>query len=246
MTKTQEFFDLARSYIPGIIEEKSCIISAAVLMGDCMNNNGLVQLCGINHGLAFSMELGYRAGGLMPFHQFKIADLLMRKVITEVQYNDPEIDSDVTIAHKMLNMYNVYPQDMFIFASYPGNEPVVVELALVAKQKGQKIIAVVDRKLSDSSPALHSTGQKLTDLADVVLDVLAPYPDTVLTLSDGTKFGQVSTICGNILAQMLTAETYRYLKESGKPAPILLSANVKGADVHNRAISDMYLGRWNS
>jgi uncharacterized phosphosugar-binding protein len=78
------------------------------------------------------------------------------------------------------------------------------------------------------------------------LDLCTEYPDTLLTLHDNIKITQVANVVGNIFAQMLTAETYRYLKELGKETPVLLSSNVTGADVHNRKISDVYLDRWNS
>lgn len=56
----------------------------------------------------------------------------------------------------------------------------------------------------------------------------------VVTLENGQKINQVSTVTGNVIAQMLCAETYRYLTGLGHDCPVLLSANVKGADVHNR------------
>lgn len=114
------------------------------------------------------------------------------------------------------------------------------------KEKGQKVIAVVNKKMADAAQPLHSSNKKLTDIADLVIDVTGPNPDTVVSIDDTTKINQVSTICGNVIAQMITAECYRYLTKSGKDCPVLLSANVKGADVHNREISDKYLGRWNS
>ena len=247
MSKSKDFFETAKQYITEVKDtQKQPIVEAARMMGDCMDANGVVQLFGLGNGLAFSMELGYRAGGLMPFHQIKPKDLALRGLIQEETLNDPEFNNDPNMAHKLLGIYNILPEDMFILISFAGNEPIIVETALMAKQKNQKIIAVVSQSLAEASPILHESGKKLTDLADLVLDVMGPNPDTVLPLDETIKMTQVNTICGNVIAQMLTAETYRYLVENGKECPVLLSANVKGADVHNRAISDRYLGRWNS
>jgi len=247
MSKTKEFFDVAETYLQRIIsQEKATIVAAAGMMGDCMNDNGIIQLFGLDHGVAFSMELGYRAGGLMPFHQFRTSDLVLRDVISEADFKKPDFNDDLTMATKLINLYNVDCADMFCLISYSGNEPLIVEVALQAKQNNHKIIAVVNKRMVATLAPRHPSGKKLTDLADIVLDVLAPNPDTVMTLSDGSPFGQVSSICGNVIAQMLTAEIYRYLSDQGQSCPVLLSANVKGADVHNRAISDKYLGRWNS
>ncbi len=245
MSKSKEFFDVAKKHLEEIkAMQHDQILQAAKMMGDCMETNGVVQLFGIGHGLAFSMELGYRAGGLMPFHQMKYKDLALRGIISEEQLHDPAINNDISITHKLFDLYNIFDEDMFILVSYAGNEPVLVETALLAKEKNQKIIAVVNKKLADESVAIHPSGKTLLDLADLVIDIMAPNPDTVITLSNGDQINQVSTICSNVIAQMLTAETYHYLKETGKDCPVLLSANVKGADVHNKAISDRYLGRW--
>ena len=64
-------------------------------------------------------------------------------------------------------------------------------------------------------------------------------PDLALDVH-GVKTGQVSSTVSNVMAQMITAEMYKYFIDQGKEAPILLSANVKGADVHNDSLTDPY------
>lgn len=247
MSKSKDFFEIAKSYIKEVKEtQQEPIIEASKMMGDCMDNNGVVQLFGIKHGLAFSMELGYRAGGLMPFHQIKPRDLALRGKINEAELLGNDFEMDPANAKKLLEIYNILPEDMFILISFAGNEPIMIETAMEAKRNNQKVIAVISKSQYAKSPALHPSKKKLADFADLVLDTMGPCPDTVLALNDEIKINQVNTICGNVIAQMLTAETYRYLNENNKPCPVLLSANVKGADVHNREISDQYLGRWNS
>ena len=100
------------------------------------------------------------------------------------------------------------------------------------------------KKLMDWYNSL--TEKKLEDYADLILDTHAEVNDVILEVADGHKMNHVGTINGNVIAQMLTAETYRYLTENGYECPVLLSANLKGADVHNRRLSDKYAGRWNS
>ena len=67
----------------------------------------------------------------------------------------------------------------------------------------------------------------------------ADEPDLAIDI-DGVKTGQLSSTVANVLAQMLTAEIYNYFVSKGKEAPILLSANIKGADVHNNSLTDPY------
>ena len=247
MLTTKDFFKVARERLDNVKNaQQENILAAAKMMGDCMEENGVIQLFGLNHGRAFSMELGYRAGGLMPFHQFNTVDLVMRKIISEDEYNKDDFNDRIEMAHKLWDCYNIMPTDMFVLISFAGNEGILVETALKAKKEGYKIIAVVTKKLADQAAAKHPSGKKLTDIADLVIDNGADAVDALLDVDGVHKMNQIATISGNVIAQMITAEIYHYLTNKGRECPILLSANVKGADEHNKKMSDKYLGRWES
>ena len=126
-------------------------------------------------------------------------------------------------------MYNIDDHDMFILISNPANNGVIVEFAKKIKEKGRKLIVVTSKAEAEASVSRHSSGKKLTDYADLILDNCAPSPGYGVTLENGQKINQVSTVTGNVIAQMLCAETYRYLTGLGHDCPVLLSANVKGA-----------------
>jgi uncharacterized phosphosugar-binding protein len=242
---TEQYFGLVHEYLDRLDAESGPTVKQiARMFADCFQANGIVQLVGIKHGCEFAMELGYRAGGLMPFHQCNIKHLLNQKKRTEQQIGDPKVYDDPQIARDMLALYNIDPHDLFLIVSASGCEAVAVECAQIARDHGHQVIAVVNRREAEASVSTHPSGKKLTDLADVVLDTLAPYPDVEIEVAPGVRMAQINTLCGNILAQMITAETYRYMTEQGMDCPVLLSANVQGADVHNKAISDPYEGRW--
>ena len=89
MVSSKDFFEKVIEVIDKVSEaERENIYKAAQMMGDCMDENGVVQLFGLGHGLEFSMELGYRAGGLMPFHKVQTRDLALRGVISEEELFD--------------------------------------------------------------------------------------------------------------------------------------------------------------
>lgn len=247
MVTIKEYFEEAKNGIANAKEkQRDNIVETASVMGDCMLSNGVVQLFGLNHGLAFSMELGYRAGGLMPFHQIKTRDLALRGVLSEDEINDSVFNNREEVAEMLLNLYCIEDTDMFVLVSQSGCEALIVEVALLVKAKGHKVLAVVSKETQDVSVSTHSSGKKLGDIADLVIDNCTPSLDVVVALDEKISLAQNASIIGNVLAQMITAETYRYLINKGEDAPVLLSANIKGADVHNRKLSDQYLGRWNS
>ena len=247
MVNSKDFFEKVIAIIDEVAEaERETIYAAAKMMGDCMNENGVVQLFGMNHALEFAMELGYRAGGLMPFHKVDARDLALRGVISEAEFKDPSFINNVDMAQKLIDLYRIEKEDMYIIVSESGCEALTVETARLVKEQGKKIIAVISKKTAAATESKHPLKTKLEDYADLVLDTHAEVGDVVLDIDGTHKMNHVGTITGNVIAQMLTAETYRYLTENGHESPVLLSANLKGADVHNRRLSDKYAGRWNS
>ncbi len=245
--KVKEYFQLARENLDLIVERnEEKIRQAAAMFKQCMDRDGIVQLFGIKHGLGFSMELGYRAGGLMPFHKMSLNDLVMKGLITQKEYEDPAIYDDLSAAGKLVGCHNIHDEDMYAIASDSGCEGVVVEMAMLAKAKGQKVLAVINKRAADASESHHPSGKKLEDMADLVIDTLAPWPDVNIEIEDGVRMGSINTYNGNIIAQCITAEAYDLYQQAGEDCPILLSQNLAGADAHNKNISDKYEGRWNS
>jgi uncharacterized phosphosugar-binding protein len=89
----------------------------------------------------------------------------------------------------------------------------------------------------------HASGKRLSEVADVVIDNLAPYGDTTMTIGDGIGVGAVSSITAAFIAQVLTITVANLLIEAGENPPMYISANIPGGDEHNHALEDRYRGR---
>ena len=230
----KQYFDLVKKKVEEVYATQlDSIEKVARLFGECMENQGVVQLFGVRHGEEFVNELNYRAGGIAPFHGLKLKDLVLMEKVDQKDIDSDVIYNDVTVADRFAQAYDLDDRDLYCLVSFYGNEPLVLELARRAKEKGQKVVGVVNKKSYDAC------GGKLLDYCDLYLDMGADEPDNAIDL-DGVKIGQLSSTVSNVTAQMLTAELYRYFTEKGKEAPVLLSANVKGADVHNNSLTDPY------
>lgn len=247
MKVIESYFNIGKKHINFVLEsEKENIIKTAEIMSECMLGNGIVQLFGLKHSFSFSMELGYRAGGLMPFHQFNVNDLVFRKLIKEEALYKKDFDDDISTAHKLWDIYRIEKEDMFILVSDDGCEGIIIETAIIAKEKGHKIIAILSKKACLEEVSRHPSGKKLDYFADLVIDTHVEKQDFALKDSKGREICQLETLSKNTIAQCLTAECYRIFDSKKEECPILLSSNLEGADAHNRALSDKYLGRWNS
>ena len=230
----KKYFDLIKEKIDEVYDAQNDKIEAvAASFGKCMENGGVVQLFGVRHGEEFVNELNYRAGGIAPFHALRLRDLVLFEKLKQSVIDDGSVYCDPSVADLFQQQYDLDDRDMYCLVSYYGNEPLIIELARRAKEKGQKVVGVVNKKAYDRVEG------RLLDYCDLWLDMGAEDPDTALDL-DGLKIGQISSTVSNVTAQMLTAEVYKYFTDQGKEAPVLLSANINGADVHNNSLTDPY------
>lgn len=147
------------------------------------------------------------------------------------------------VAEELFNLSLVDPRDIFIIASNSGVNGSIVGLALAAKSRGHKVIAVTSLQHTNAVTAKHSSGMRLSEIADIVIDNRAPFGDTTLEVSGGGGVGAVSSITGAYIAQLLTIETVQCMIRAGKKPPIYISANIPGGDEHNNALIGQYIGR---
>ena len=234
MDVMKQYFETIKSTVDDAYNnQKDKMKHIASLFGDCMMNGGVVQLFGVKHGEEFVNELNYRAGGIAPFHGLKLRNMVLKDFIRQEDVDSGKIYEDLSVVDKFAEAFVLDDRDMYCLVSLKGNEPVVLELAKRAKAKNQKVVALVNKKTYDLC------GGTLLDYVDEYLDMSADEPDLVLDI-DGTRTGQISSTVSNVIAQMLTAEIYNYFVSNNKEAPVLLSANINGADVHNNSLTDPY------
>ena len=234
MDVKKQYFDLVKAGADKAYDNQlEKIEKIAAMFGECMENGGIVQLFGIRHGEEFVNELNYRAGGIALFHGLKLKDLVLKGMVNQADIDSGKIYEDVKVADMFENIYELDDADMYCLVSCNGNEELMIRIAEKAKEKGQKVVGVVNKRSYDKY------GGRLLQYCDEWLDMMAEEPDTALDVCD-IETAQLSSTIANIIAQMLTAEVYRYFIEKGKDAPVLLSANIKGADVHNNSLTDPY------
>ena len=233
--------DIKREYVDILLKQidiaydsqKEKISRIAKMFYECQANMGVVQLFGHKLNEEFVNELNYRAGGLVPFHAIKAKESAMQgKLAKELVQTGEYLYKPETI-DIVTSVYELDDRDMYVLVSINGNEPFVIEMARRAKEKGQKVVAVVNMA------SYKKNGGTLLDYADEYLDMGAEEPDLAVEVN-GIKAGQFGTTISSVLAQMLTLENYQLFIDDNKEAPILLSANLAGSDAHNHELCIPY------
>lgn len=219
---------------------------AAGAIAQALAEGGVIQAFGTGHSEAFAMEIAGRAGGLIPTSKIALRDLVLHGSHDVAELDSLEgsvLERENGVAEELFNLSLVDPRDIFIIASNSGVNGSIVGLALAAKSHGHKVIAVTSLQHTNAVTAKHSSGMRLSEIADIVIDNRAPFGDTTLEVSGGGGVGAVSSITGAYIAQLLTIETVQCMIRAGKKPPIYISANIPGGDEHNNALIGQYIGR---
>ncbi|GAA1049093.1 SIS domain-containing protein [Arthrobacter russicus] len=217
--------------------------AAVQLFADAVRAGGVIQAFGTGHSEAFAMEIAGRAGGLIPTSRITLRALVLRGGYQPEILTGSALERNPEVIGDLLSLYPIDPRDVFLIASNSGVNGSIVELALAVKARGHKLIAVTSLAHTNAVEPKHSSGKRLSEVADVVIDNLAPFGDTTLTTADGTGVGAVSSLTAAYIAQLLTIGTAAKLAESGERPPFYISANVPGGDEHNNALEDLYAER---
>ena len=208
-----------------------------------LDAGGIVQAFGTGHSQAFAMEIAGRAGGLIPTNNIALRDVVfLGGKDASILFDGAALEREPAIVDDLWKTIQPHPEDVFVIASNSGVNGSIVGMALAAKEHGHGVIAVTSLEHTARVTSKHPSGARLSEVADVVIDNLAPYGDTTLTL-DGRRIvgvGAVSSMTAAFIAQLLTIAVSERIAAAGAVPPIYLSANIPAGDDHNNLLEDQY------
>ena len=221
----KEYLDFILDRVQKIKDtEGEAISKAAALLGDTLINGHMVYTFGSGHSQLLAMEIHARAGGLYP----------VQAIIDPMKGKAEKLEGYGSI----LVEYAPYKHDDLIFViSNSGRNPEPLEVAMDARGKGVKVVVLTSMEHTRSVASRHSSGKKLYELGDVVLDSYVPAGDASMTYKGlKPKAGALSTVLGATVLNAVVVEAIQYLLGHNYEPPILMSANLDGSDEHNRAV----------
>jgi uncharacterized phosphosugar-binding protein len=213
------------------------------LMTRALEAGAVIQAFGTGHSEAFAMEIAGRAGGLIPTNKIALRDVVLRGSMRVDALTGSSMERDPDVVAELWEISPIHPGDVFLIASNSGVNGSVVGMALLAKERGHDVVAVTSLQHTAQVRPKHPSGRRLSEIADVVIDNLAPYGDATLALPGGVAVGSVSSITSAFIAQLLTIGVAERMNGDGRVPPLYLSANIPGGDEHNHALEKTYAGR---
>ncbi|HEX7063479.1 MAG TPA: SIS domain-containing protein [Bacillales bacterium] len=220
-------------------KQAESINEAAKMIASSIQKEGLLHLFGCGHSHILTEEVFYRAGGLVPVNPI----LETSTMLHEGAVKSSKIERMEGYAKHILDNYNVKSGEVLVIISNSGINGLPVEMAMEGKKKGLKIIAMTSSSYLND-PSRHSSGKKLAELADVVIDNMLPHGDALVQVPDHPmKTGPGSTVVGAFIINALMIQTVECLKELDVKPPIFLSGNVEGGMEYNQRYIDQYRDR---
>jgi uncharacterized phosphosugar-binding protein len=204
----------------GAVKDASSVLARGLLAG------GLVHVLGTGHSRIVARELAGRAGGLADIKELALDDLVLAGWASKAELLDGRLERRPEAAQALLEQAVVGDQDGFVVVSHTGCNGAPVEMALEARRRHLPVVAITSLERSQNAVSRHPSGQRLFEVADISIDICAPYADTVLEPQAGLYVCGVSTLAGVVVAQALAAEIVERYLEAGKVPTILPSRNL--------------------
>lgn len=221
--------------------QTKAIEKSAIQIAESIKNGGVLHVFGSGHGQGTSTDVFYRAGGFAPVNAMLDVNLSM--------YGGGSPKRSITLerlegyASIIMLSYDLRPNEIIIVLSNSGINAVPIEIAMQAKEKKLKVIALSNLGQSKNAVSRHSSGKKLYEIADMVIDSCVVYGDACVELSpDLPMVSAQSNVACCLILQMIMSETAAILLREGITPPILTSANVPGGDEKLDSIQKIYGG----
>lgn len=245
----EKYLDGVEGIINNIKKEKEAIEKVSKIMADCIYNGGFVHLFGSGHSVIPALDAFPRYGSFIGLNALTDPRLMWFSPTGPASAPGLLIieRKEGYVKDAYLRYQPIRKGDVMIVYSHGGVNAAPVEAALYGKEVGAKVVAVTSLENQKRAKATHSSGKKLSDIADVLIDNCVPHEDAIVSLEGrNEKVGATSSIATIAITQSLLVETATILNNKGYDLKIFVSPNVPGFgveynitvfDEHNRRIT---------
>ncbi|MFC2088913.1 sugar isomerase domain-containing protein [Calditrichota bacterium] len=207
------------------------IKQAAELMADSIEVERWVHTFGCGHATLPVEEMYPRIGGFVGFHPMIELPLTFFTHITGEMgiHQFLFLERAEGFGNEIMKSYDFDKRDTMWLFSHSGINQVNIDIALKAKEIGMKVVTVSSAEGYKHVKTRHSSGKKLVELSDVVIDSSIPAQDASVTLKNHQdKIGPVSTISFVTVVWMVVCTVAEILADRGVKLYIHPSHNVPG------------------
>ena len=233
MNFAEKYLQTVRAQIDALEgSQLSVIETAAEWFAAAIAVKRLVYIFGTGHSHMLAEELFYRAGGLARIVPMLYPPLMLH----ESASGSTLVERDSSVVQELLQRYPMGNGDVLVVASNSGRNRCPIELAMEAKKRSVRTIAVLNAGHSARWPSRHPSGMRLGDVVELVIDNCGVGGDACVPVPDGAlSIGAASSVTGCLILQMVACRATEMLYAAGTPPDLYQSSNTNH-DERNAAI----------
>ena len=243
MTAAEEYLKKITEVVSTIRQsQKEKIEAAGAAFAKSIGSGGRVYLFGSGHSVIPVLDIFPRYGSFIGFFPIYDPRLMWSNVVgpggaRELLW----LERQEGYVANVLQSYPLEARDCILVYSHGGLNAAPIEMAIEAKKKGLTVVGVCSMQNHQQVAATHSSGKKLADASDIVIDNCVP-PEDALVAVEGIKerFAAGSTMAAVAIAMALVAETGTRLVKAGAKPPTFVSPNVGLPSDHNQSVFHAY------
>lgn len=239
MNVIKDYIGNVKGILDTVLETQAqAMEDAARMISDATLQGRNVFAFGCSHAGLVTLELYYRTGGMATINPVRAPGL--------------NLDVDPATMTSQMERLNDYGRliidalplgqgDVIIIHSVSGRNPVTIDAALRAREKGAKVIALTNMKTSTTVTSRHPLGKNLYQAADLVIDNCGERGDASLVIENvPERVAPTSTTIGAAILNAIVAQAVDNIVRAGGVAPVFISGNLDGSDAHNQLIFEKY------
>ena len=216
---------------------------AAEWCADAIGSGGLVHLFGSGHSRIPVEEMFPRYGSFPGFHPMVELSMTFHTEVvgTNAQRQAMFIERTEGLAEVILSNFDFGDHDLMVVFSASGRSAVPIEMAMGARVRGLKVIAVTSLSESNAAETSHSSGTSLHHQADLTIDIGTPAGDALVQL-EGLDYpvGPGSSLANVAVVNEIKDRTAELLVSRGEMPPVLTAASVVGEERSQQLFDDAY------
>lgn len=228
-----QYLQAARELLDRVEQQLPAIQQAADWFAASIAAGRMVHLFGSGHSRILVEELWPRYGSFPGFNPIVELSLTFHNPVVGAngQRQAMFLENVSGLAERILRNFDLRPADSALVCSSSGCNVVPIEVAELLRARGLKVVALVSGRHAAASPSRHPRQQKLTDVADLVLDTGAPAGDAMVQIEGlATPVAPGSTVGGCLVVNALKAEIAARLTAAGQPPLVLTAGCLVGAE----------------
>lgn len=196
----------------------------------------LVYTFGTGHGSFAALEMFPRTGtcaGFRPIIETPLSNF--HNIFGDQGVNQYRfLHTTEGYAQAIMSSYRFRSGETIMLFSQSGINAVVVDFAIEARKMGMVVIAVTSIPHSSSVPAKHSSGKRLFECADIVVDTGVALSDaSVMVEGYPHPVGPTSTVVATAITHSIVSGTVQELVRRGVEPLVMVNPNTTGADAAN-------------